>query len=38
MHLDNLRYYYQHLYPYNALYKWLTYNETLPFEHRELSF
>lgn len=38
MQSDNLRYYYQHLYPYNALYTWLTYNDKIPLEHRELSF
>ena len=38
MHQDNLRYYYHHLYPYQAIFTWLTYNQTLPFDHRELSF
>ena len=38
MSSDNLRYYYQHLYPYDAMYKWLTYNDKVPLYHRELSF
>lgn len=38
MSSDNLRYYYQHLYPYDAMYKWLTYNDKVPLHHRELSF
>lgn len=36
--MDNLRYYYEHLYPYETIYSWLTYNNKLPFGHREISF
>lgn len=35
---ENLRYYYENLYPFELIYRWLTYNDTIPFIHRELSF
>jgi len=38
MSMDDLRYYYQLLYPYETIYNWLSYNGTLTFAHRELSF
>ena len=38
MSLEYLRYYYEHLYPFETIYQWLTYNDTIPFVHRELSF
>lgn len=38
MDTENLRYYYENLYPFELIYRWLTYNDTIPFIHRELSF
>lgn len=36
--IQNLDLYYEYLYPYEAIVEWLTYNQTRPLNHRELSF
>lgn len=36
--MEDLNLYYEYLYPYEAIVQWLTYNDTRPLNHRELSF